>query len=118
MSVLQWNIRGIGTTTSIEYLKMMISHHKPFIVEILEPKQSMNRVAGLATTLGFSNFFHGHRTKYHIWIFWNVEVEVSYFQAQSQLIYFSVKHHGEQAIRMSFVYAKCTRNEHDELLGR
>lgn len=44
MSILIWNIRGMGNKAAFQYLKRIISQHKPMIVGILEPKQRTTKV--------------------------------------------------------------------------
>lgn len=104
MSVLLWNICGAGTTASVEYLQIMVRKHKPFMVGILEPKQSISKMAELATTLGFSNYSHRYN---HIWFFWIINMNVFNIQSHPQMICFYVRYQEKQTIRISFVCAKC-----------
>lgn len=111
MSVLLWNIRVPGTAASVEYLQIMVRKRKPFMVGILEPEQSISKMAELATTMGFSNYSHRYPSNNHIWFFWIINMNVFNIQSHPQMISFYVRYQEEQTIRISFVYAKCQRLE-------
>lgn len=86
MSVLIWNIRGIGNKASLEYLKAMIRQHKPIIVGILEHKQHPSRIEEYAKKLGFTGYLHGPPTNKYIWIFWNSAVDIQDMKISQQTI--------------------------------
>lgn len=101
----------MGTTASVEYLKSMVRRHRPFLLGILEPKQSVSKQAAPATTVGFLNFSHGTNFIF----FWSSDIDIFDIQSDPQLISFFVRYSGEQTLRISFVYGKCLRIERQAL---
>lgn len=66
MSVLMWNIRGIGTDASLLYLKDIIRLHNPSVIAILEPKQQASNIADYARKIEYEGFFQGDPINTHI----------------------------------------------------
>lgn len=77
MSVLIWNIRGLGSRASSDYLHHLLNQHRPSIMAILEPKQQNHKIEEFARKYGFPGYMHGGVVNNHIWIFWNHNVQVS-----------------------------------------
>lgn len=115
MSVLVWNIRGLGSRASSDYLHYLLNLHRPFILAILEPKQQQHKLEDFARKYGFTGSLHGGDVNNHIWIFWNNNVQVHPSLITSQLITVSAKILGATDIIFSFVYAMCSRNARYEL---
>lgn len=113
MSVLIWNIRGIGCKEGFLYLKKIINHHRPLIVGILEPKQHHSKIAEYAAKLGFDQYYHGAPTNTHIWIFLSTDVRVDVADSNEHQI--TVQVGRTQATRLTFIYAKCNRGERQPL---
>lgn len=67
MSMIIWNIRGLGSRNSWNYLKFLIDTHQPIVLGIVEPKQQISKIGKIARKLGFSGFCHGNPTNTHIW---------------------------------------------------
>lgn len=115
MSVLIWNLRGIGNPQSLQYLKILIHQHKPVILAILEPKQDGNKVSSIARKMGFPNCYHGNPDNPYIWLFWSSAVEVSIQSITSQSVTIDMAIRNSFAGTMTFVYARCTSIERVEL---
>lgn len=109
MLVLSWNIRGVGSSASVNYLKSMIRQHKPFVVGILKQKQPLTRMAEFANDLCFSNFAHGHLKNTHIWVFWNSHIDLSDFHSLLGTM-------ESKLFGYHFFYARCLWIEREELL--
>lgn len=113
MSVLIWNIRGLGNHLALQYLKDMINRHQPLIVGILEPKQRHSKIGDYAQQIGLPNFAHAEPANNHIWVFWPHGVDITVLDVSDQ--HLSVLLGGEDPIKFSFVYAKCLRYERQAL---
>lgn len=54
MSILIWNILGIDSNASVEYLRKLFQQYKPMMVGILEPKKQHTRIFKFTNKLGYS----------------------------------------------------------------
>lgn len=109
MSVIIWNFGGFGNQFAQSYLKSMISKHNPFLLGILEPKQPSSKIVDYANKIDFPYYSQGFLTNTHIWLFWTREIKVMIIEVMGQQI--AAELGGEQHIRFSFIYAKCSRAE-------
>lgn len=115
MSMIIWNIRGLGSRNSWNYHKYIIVLHHPIVVSILEPKQQASKIGEFAHKLGFSGFCNGNATNTHIWLFWKLMANVQVIEVTSQTLSIQLTLPGLPDILLSMVYAKCTRAERVQL---
>lgn len=115
MSVLIWNIRGIGTESSVLYLKDIIRVHSPSVIGLLEPKHNSRGIGDFARKIGFEGYYHGEPINNHIWIFWRNPVQLREFTITYQCNSFYINWTGEGDVKMSMVYARCNRAERLDL---
>ncbi|XP_012845938.1 PREDICTED: uncharacterized protein LOC105965938 [Erythranthe guttata] len=111
MSVLIWNIRGAGNPKSLLYLLKIITQRKPQIVAILEPKQQVNKITKIAQQTGYKNYTHGNPLNPYIWVFWRDEVNWQTLEIHPQCLTAEVVIPNIFSGKMTFVYAKCNRQE-------
>ncbi|XP_012846985.1 PREDICTED: uncharacterized protein LOC105966965 [Erythranthe guttata] len=111
MSVLIWNIRGAGNPKSLLYLLKIITQRKPQIVAILEPKQQVNKITKIAQQIGYKNYTHGNPLNPYIWVFWRDEVNWQTLEIHPQCLTTEVVIPNIFSGKLTFVYAKCNRQE-------
>ncbi|KAL9673914.1 hypothetical protein QQ045_030177 [Rhodiola kirilowii] len=71
-----WNARGVGNSNTVSHIKAIAGVNTPDILAILEPKIQLDRLDGLAQTLGFDGFMHGKEINNHIWVLWQAHIKV------------------------------------------
>lgn len=57
MSMLSWNLRGLGNHRSVQVLKDLLHFKRPKIVFVMETKINGARLNYICDVLGFNNFF-------------------------------------------------------------
>lgn len=115
MSMIIWNIRGLGSRNSWNYLKFLIDTHQPIVLGIVEPKQQISKIGKIARKLGFSGFYHGNPTNTHIWFLQKSMVCFLVIDNTSQTLSLQLILTGLPDILFSLVYAKCTQPERVEM---
>lgn len=73
MSILHWNIYGLGNNNSESHLRHLIHFWKLKIIVIAEPKISGNRANQVCKRLGFDGVYcqEAMGMKGGIWILWH-----------------------------------------------
>lgn len=104
MSMLIWNIRVMGSRASSDYLKYLLSIHKPIMLGIIEPKQQRSKIGDFAIKLGYSDFCHGNEVNNHIWLFWNNMSSVQVLEVTPQTLYLKIGIPGMAEFLLSLLY--------------
>ncbi|XP_059315426.1 uncharacterized protein LOC132066044 [Lycium ferocissimum] len=111
---LFWNIRSVNTQKSFERLIDLKRRHHYSIIGLMEPFQDPIAIEEYRRKLGYQNCKVNCSGK--IWIFWTDEwlgvvISESEQQVTLQLTHSSLN----QSVLVSVVYAKCARDEREEL---
>ncbi|KAL5761119.1 hypothetical protein ACOSQ2_019957 [Xanthoceras sorbifolium] len=54
MSILVWNVRGLGNTRTFQMLRHYLQHHNPEVVFLMEALSTHDRLERLRVSFGFS----------------------------------------------------------------
>lgn len=111
MSMIVWNIRGLGRRASKDYLKLIKQQFRPVLLAILEPMQQAQIISSFASSLCYGFFLSGYPTNNAIWFFWNSDVQVHLVSIAIQSITMILRISYGPDIKLSIIYAKCTRLE-------
>lgn len=102
---LFWNVRGIGNSESLAYLKKLISSNHIKLCAILEPIVSESNIRELHYFCGRNNWISNQEIGGQIWIVWQTGISVSLVSKSEQAITINVEVGGTQ-LCISAVYAK------------
>lgn len=90
ISVLCWNVRGIGGLAYLRRLKKLCRIHNFSILFLIEPFLSSDNLSRIASSLGFSNFLAADSGK--ILVFWRHNFSLSLESQTDQLLHFDCCH--------------------------
>ena len=113
MNWLVWNIRGIGGKKSQQQMWYMCRNLKLNLFVILEPMVQLD-VFKYSRMFGMEKVIANCSNK--IWIFSDANYEVEVLEDQLQLLHCRISSSQLSCpLLMTFVYAKCTRSEREDL---
>lgn len=105
ISILFWNIRGVGNSPSIRRLKKLVISMNISVIALQEPKIQGSNIEDLCRKLNFREGFSNISNK--IWIMWKHTWDVKMISNSEQLLSVEVKHDSfREPILFSCVYAK------------
>ncbi|GMJ10085.1 hypothetical protein HRI_004677700 [Hibiscus trionum] len=88
MSILAWNVRGLGNQGTVRALRNSVAKHKPYIVFLSKTKQKRRYLEKIKMKMKFSSSFYvdpkGIAGGLAIW--WNEEVSISVLEYTTNFI--------------------------------
>lgn len=111
---LIWNARDVtGRVTSRRLKKLLRLNSVSFLV-ILEPMLEASAFLGFVEKFGFHLGLCNDSSK--IWVCWKNQFAVNVIENTDQLLHLAFAHESLfETLYCTFVYAKCTRNERQDL---
>lgn len=107
ITILTWNVRGIGGIASQRRLRKLCKLHNVSILFLLEPFISSDHLPSLASALGFTSFLASANGK--IWILWRHNIVLTFSSQTDQLYHVQCSHPAMlHSCALTSVYAKCT----------
>lgn len=78
MSVMSWNCRGLGMSSTVRELRTLVQKHAPTVLCVVETQLHRTRVEKLAPLLGFKNSFAVSSTGRSggLGMYWNDDVKI------------------------------------------
>ncbi|KAG5596871.1 hypothetical protein H5410_038103 [Solanum commersonii] len=113
LNFLSSNIRGIGSSGSIERLILFQEQlHLPLLC-LQEPLVDSSKLEKFKKRLRMDHSFFNINNK--IWIYWNHEIIVDIIQDKDQHVLIKISHNDGPSIFLSIIYAKCSEDLRREL---
>ena len=79
MSIVSWNVRGLGNPCAFRALRMLIKQHSPKILFLMETRLTADKITTIKNSLGFAGGFEVPRRGLGggLMLFWSADVDVS-----------------------------------------
>lgn len=107
MSILYWNVCGVGNNGTLSHLKYLIKQHQVKLLGLMEPKISGDKAEQKCHKLGFDGY---HRVEAvgmssGIWLLWQTQFySIKVCQVQSQFIHVEVVDNNKGNWFLTIVY--------------
>lgn len=109
ISTLVWNMRGIGSISTVRRLKKLVSLHSIYLVIISEPLVTQSAIPEISRKLGFPGYATSDNNK--VWIFWRHNLTLHVIAQSDQFLHCFLKHPSLSTdIYVTGIYALCTRS--------
>lgn len=74
ISVLVWNVRGVGSISTVRRLRKLAQMHSVSLIILQEPLVSSTSAPDVCTRFGFDNYACSDNNK--LWMFWRHNLSI------------------------------------------